>query len=191
VLRPLGEADTRIEHDSISGDTDLVTGPQTLPQLSRHFGHDILVLGLGVHMPAMPAPVHRHIRHGGFRNGCQHLLISQPTADIVDQHRARRNRVGRQLRPHGVDADRHTGRTETLNDWQHPAALLGRRNPQGARSGGLTADVHQVGALRHQGDARRDRQLRLDESATVAERIGGDVEHPHHQRAALVRQSDR
>ncbi len=53
----------------------------------------------------------------------------------------------------------------------------------GERPGGFTADVQDVGAGRHQGPGLGQGRGMVEEAAAVGKGVGGDVEHPHDQRA--------
>ena len=50
-------------------------------------------------------------------------------------------------------------RRQRLDDREHPGQLLGRQRPGGARAGGLAAHVDDVGAVRDELPAVRDRRL--------------------------------
>ena len=80
--------------------------------------------------------------------------------------------------PHGVDADHHAGRGELAHDRGAPAQLLLEGHALSPRSGGLAADIDQVGSLRGKLPAVRDRRLRVEPSATVGERVRSHVEDP-------------
>ena len=62
--------------------------------------------------------------------------------------------------------------------------VLGDRH--GARARRLAADVDQVGAIRHHPTRVIERLRRVEVEAAVRERVGRDVEDPHHERARQV-----
>src|SRR5450756_2884493 len=61
-----------------------------------------------------------------------------------------------------------------------PPAFLGLLHPRRSRSGGLPADVDDVsaGGEHRQTVANRDRGVEV--GVAIGERVGRDVEHPHH-----------
>ena len=79
---------------------------------------------------------------------------------------------------------------QALDHRQHAAQLLLLGQRVGARPGRLAADVDDVRAVGRHPHARLDGAIDVvEEHAAVGERIGGDVEDPHHEgaRAQLER----
>ena len=70
---------------------------------------------------------------------------------------------------------------QRLDHRDHPAQFLGRFGTSRAGTGGLTADVEQVGAFGQQLVAVLDRGGRLEPLATVGEGVRGHVDDAHHQ----------
>jgi hypothetical protein len=54
-----------------------------------------------------------------------------------------------------------------------------------ARPGRFPADVDDGGALHRQGEAMRDRLLRIGEQAAIGEGIGRDVDDAHDERPRI------
>jgi len=75
-----------------------------------------------------------------------------------------------------------------LDHGQHAAQLLAAIHRQGAGPRGLAADVQQVGAFIHHPQRGGDRRLGIEHPAAVGERIGGDVDDTHDERALAERQ---
>ncbi len=75
--------------------------------------------------------------------------------------------------PSGTSS-RMTGRTRSQ--------LLARRHPFGAGAGGLPSDVDDVRAVGDQPQPVGDCSVDVEVRSAVAERIGGDVEHPEDAR---------
>ena len=72
---------------------------------------------------------------------------------------------------------------QRLDDGDDAAQLLGGARPLGTGPGGLATDVEQVGALGDELAAVRDRGLGREPGTAVAERVGGDVDDAHDERA--------
>ena len=91
-----------------------------------------------------------------------------------------------------VDAHRHARLGgQALDHRQHPAQLLVGGHRLGAGPGRLAADVEQVGARGHEGQAVRDRGVGVEEAAAVGERVGRDVHDAHHRGAGPRRPTTR
>src|SRR5690606_14383979 len=68
---------------------------------------------------------------------------------------------------------------ERLYDGHHATQFLVPRHTLRSRTGGLAADVDDVGALRDQVEPVLDGLVRIEPGPAVGEGVGGDVDHAH------------
>ena len=126
--------------------------------------------------------MHGDVPDAGVGDDPEDVRVGQAARDVVDDPGARLDRGGGDLGAHRVDADHRAVGRQGADDRYDARQLLGDQRPGGARSGRLAADVEDVGAVREQLPAVRDRRLDRVVPAAVAERVGGDVDDPHDQR---------
>ena len=178
VADGLAEADAGV-------DPDLARRPSAAAASARstrnapHLGHDVVVAGVGLHGPGVAQHVHRDEpdagpgRRGHVGQVAETSLTSvAPAAMAASATSAWR-----------VSMLTRTSPASASIDGDHPAAFLGRIDGLGAGPGRLAADVDDVGALGDQRPAVGDGRLVVEVPAAVGERVGGDVEHAHHERA--------
>src|SRR5207245_12549 len=114
------------------------------------------------------------VHHGGLPQSGDIVHDGSPGLDCLRGH----------LRLHRVDGKRDIDfggqRTDYPTD---PAPLLIRSH--GIRSGSsrLTAHVDDIGPVFHHLETMTEGLFRIEVAPTVGERIGGDVEDPHHARS--------
>ena len=122
-------------------------------------------------MATHPAPVRAATGH---READTSLMSEAPACD---------GRLGHILLG-GVDGDPDLA-GQRLDDRQDPTQLLVDRHRIGPRPGRFTAHVDHIGPLFDQDPAPGDGPVAVGPQAAVGERVGGDVEDPHHQGALL------
>ena len=113
------------------------------------------------------------------------LGVVPQRGDIVDQAGPGRHRGTHDRGLAGIDRDQHARPGQGLHDGDHASDLLVRRDGGSPGSGGLAADVDDVGAFGVQPKPVRHRSARLDELPAVRKAVRGDVHHPHDQGPAL------
>ena len=133
---------------------------------------------------AVSTPVHENHRHAGLRH--------EREASRGRPDRPRRRSPG--PRPASTAARATSARivsmlTTTPSDARPrpPGRRAAARRPRpialGSRTGGLTADVDEVGTERAPAAAHARRRGRVEELSTVGEGVGSHVQDRHHQRA--------
>ena len=130
-----------VEHQLLRGDPGGDASSTRAISSRADLGDDVAVPRRGVHLAAVPAPVHQHPGHAGLGDQLGHVRVGQPAADVVDEHGAGRERRLGDRGPGGVDAGAHAGGGQLADHREHPAALLLGVDPVGAGPGRLAADV--------------------------------------------------
>src|SRR5665647_1731435 len=174
----LGEAEARVEDQLVTLDTCREERCHPLAQLAGDVGHDIAVL---VGRVARTAVVHRDVDNPGARDQAGHHGIGRARGDVVDDHGAVLEGRLCDRRPGRVDTHDHPGPGEPGHHRDDPVELLLSADPDGPGPGGLTADIDDVRAVGRQCEATRDGPVRAVPLTAVAERVGRDVEDPHHE----------
>src|SRR5215472_9966257 len=153
----LAEAEPGVQHDHRR--VDAFGGHRVDPpgEFVMHFADHVLVDGAGLHVVAVPAPVHDDVGDARLRHQPGHVRVGEPAAHVVDQADSRLKRPFGDLGAHRVHADHHAGPDKLGDDWLDPAQFLLHRYPLRSRPGALAADVHDVGALGDQLKAVLDR----------------------------------
>ena len=182
----LAKPEARVEHDLLLGARPRPATASTRAASSvAHLGHDVVVV-----RPRRPCrrlwPRQCITTYGTPASATtpRHLRVGQPAADVVDQRRPGRDgRLG-DLGPRGVDADRHALRDQLADHRDDPAELLlaaarGRRPAGSTRRRRRRCRRPAATSSRPCAIARR----RIEVAAAVGERVGGDVDHAHHQAA--------
>ena len=147
-----------------------------LPQAPAHLGEQLAP-------GAVPAVVHGHQgdpRRGGQDGG--HPGITAQPPDVVHHGSAGGDRGPGDLGLARVHRDRHRQPPgQGLQQRHHPAQLRGGVHRIGAGPGGLTADVDEVGTLRHQPLGEGHRRGEVAGETVAREGVGCRVDHPHDQ----------
>ena len=160
-------------------------------QLGHHVGDDVVVDRPGLHVGAVPSPVHRDERHAAPRRPPRPSSGSaSPAAHVVDDGRPGRERLGRPPRRASCRPTRRrpaAASAATTGSTRRSSSAT--RRALGTGPGRLAADVEDVGALGDQLAAVLDRRRRLEPLAAVAERVGRDVDDAHDHRQAVARRS--
>ena len=147
-----------------------------LHEEALHVGHDVAVAGMGLHGARRPLHVHGHPpRTAGQRHR------PQRRRDVVHQGGPGAEGGLGHRRLDGVHRHPHV-RRQRLHHGRHPAQLLGLGHGLGPRTARFAAHVHDVGPLAHHGEAVLDGPVGVEVPATVGERVGGHVQHPHDER---------
>src|SRR5690606_36517107 len=141
VLGALGEAEPGVEDDLVLGDALGEHRVDPFGELLTHLGDHVGVDGAAVHVVAVAAPVHHHVRHAGGGDHTGHLGVGQAAAHVVHQGRAGLDRDLGHLGAHRVHAHRDALGDEGADHRLDAADLLLQRHPGGAGAGGLTAHV--------------------------------------------------
>jgi hypothetical protein len=124
--------------------------------------------------------VHEANRALQFDGSLQRAVFAQ-RADIVDHCRPCGNRGAHDGGLAGVDGYGHAdGTDDGFDDRQNPVEFcllgyIGRARPRR-----LAADIDNGGAVTRHGLGLAERGVTADESSAVRERIGRDVQNPHH-----------
>ena len=147
----------------------------------RHVGHDVDRRIGGV------AVVHDDDRHAVARHHARHVGIALQAPHVVDHAGAglRAPRAATCAFMVSIDTGTPSAATAASTGSSRRTSSLERHRRGGAvRTGGFRADIDDVRALRHHAAGMRDGGLRIEKAAAVRERIRGDVEDAHHDRAA-------
>ena len=127
----------------------------------------------------------RAVPHTDLR---QRRLVAEP-ANVIHDRGARIERRLSRRRLVGVDGERDAHlSSQAVDDRHHPPPFLGVVDRIGAGPGRLAANVDDVGAVIDHPQTGVDRGWQVEQSATVRERIGGDVDHAHDERALTQQQ---
>ena len=156
LLKPRPGSSTIIDGSTPSAITASTRRAELVVHLADHVGVD----GPGVHVVAVPAPVHHHVGHARLRHQPGHVRVGESAAHVVDQADPGLERQLGHLGAHRVHADHHPGPDQFGDDRLDPAQLLVGGDPLRARPGRLAADVDDVGALGDQLQAVLDRRPR-------------------------------
>ena len=104
-----------------------------------------------------------------------------PDTSLTTRAPAASAAVATSARMVSTETDRAVG-GERLDDGYDATQLLLDERSGRARPGRLAADVEDVGTVREQLPPVRDRALGVEEQPAVGERVGRDVDDPHHLR---------
>ncbi len=184
MLGVLGEAEARVDDDTVGGDAARQNGLHACVQFVDDLGDDVVVDALHIAARQEAAPVHHDEGGAGRCDDRDHRGVGEAAADVVDQGGAGREGLFGDGSAHGVDGDGDALGGETADDGDDALEFLGLVDAGGAWASGLAADVDQVGALRDQGEAVLDGGGRVEPAAAVGEGVGGHV-HDSHDRAAV------
>ena len=184
VIEALPKADAGVQGQPVGGDPRPQGRLHSLPEAPANLGQRVAVLRGRLHGLRRALAVHQDkgqvkvIPELGDRR--DHLRVSQPAADVIDDSSARFDRAACHLGLGGVhrDGDRAL-RRESLDDGENAPQLLIRGDGGGPGSGGLAAYVQHIRALIDEVEAVLGRPLRSEELTAVREAIGGDVDDPH------------
>src|SRR5690606_16170907 len=168
-----------VQHDHRRVDALLQHCVHPEEQLIAHLADHVLVDGARLHVMAVPPPVHHHVGDASGGDHARHGRVCQAAADVVHQLGPHFEGGLRDLGAHGVDADRNVLCDERLYDGHHATQFLVPRHTLRSRTGGLAADVDDVGALRDQVEPVLDGLVRIEPGPAVGEGVGGDVDHAH------------
>ena len=184
LVEVLAEPDPRIHRDPVGGDPRELGRLDPLAEVLVHLTHDVVVPWSLLHR--LRVALHVHQDEGGLplADHVEHLRIDS-ARDVVHDRGSGVQCRGRHVGLPGVDRD-GDGRMlldEPLDHRPNAAQLLLRRDGLGARAGRLAADVQDVrtvvdhlGRMRHRGGP-------IEEPSAVGERVRGDVQDPHDERA--------
>ena len=159
VARLLGEAQPGVEDHPLARDPGGLDRVEPLAQLAAYGLDDAVgpVVGEVAHPVGVGAPVHRDVGRLAAGDDVEDPRVGEPAGDVVDDLRARRRAPPRRPR-------RASCRPETTAPPAASSRITGTTRssssatsgPGGAGTGGLAADVEDVGALRQQGPAVGD-----------------------------------
>ena len=112
--------------------------------------------------------------------------IALEAPDVVDDRGAGGEGAPRHLRLPGVDGDRRgcAGLGKAGEDGLHPRPFLFGRYDDVAGAARFAADIDDIRPLQGHAQGRRHGRARLVMDAAVRERIGGDVDDAHDERAS-------
>ena len=140
--------------------------------------------------------MHQNHAAASFRAGGGHLRVPEKSAHVVDDLRAclesrpRRRRLVSVYRDHCVgplpaDSFQHGQQPRLLFIRTDSGSLRGASSAARPRSRprALRAQIEKIGPLVQQRERVRHGGFRSKKSAAIAERIRGDVDDAHHQRA--------
>ena len=174
----------------IDGSTPSATTASTRRLSSSRTSADhIAVDGPGVHVVAVAAPVHHHVRHRRLGDQAGHVRVGEAAAHVVDQARSGLQGQFGHARAHRVHADRDPGPGQFGDDRLDPADLLLGGDALRAGPGRFPADVHDVRALGGEVQAVGHGGVGAEPRAAVGKRVRGHVDDAHHQAAILAGQS--
>jgi len=187
LVRGLGEAQPRIPEDLIGPHAGGRQPVGRRLQLGPHLRHHIAIHRQGIHRAAVAPAVHHHIGATGPGHHACHGGIAQTAAaaHVVDpvstgrQGRLRHRGVKGVNRQHGSGM----GGTDRREHRQQPLQLLRRSHLLRSGPGALGPQIKQISPLGQQPPGLRQRLVDAADAAAVTEGIGGEVHHPHHQRA--------
>jgi len=178
----LREADPGIDECVLARHAGGARALERRGELGAHLAHHVAVGRRVVALGRAAAQVHQHRRHAAPGHERRHRGIVTEAAHVVDDVGARVERGLGDRRLRGVDRDRPGAMApERLDHGNDAPALLVLRDGLGTRAGRLAAYVQPVGALLEQPQAVRERGLGALRPAR--ERVGGDVQDAHHERA--------
>ena len=183
--RAFGKPYAGVENDAFPANPRRCRDGNPVAQFTNDVGHDITVDRLVVHRARTSPRVHQHDGGTGVgRHAAEGRLELQP-ADVVDHDRAGRQRGPANGCFVGINRNRdvHTPR-DLVDHRQHTLEFFLGRHRYGAGTGRFAADVDDVGAVGFHAQCRINSARRYGSGLEFRERIGGDVEDSHHQRAA-------
>ena len=186
MLGVLREPEPGVEHQQRGVHAGQHRGVHPRHQLGAHLAEHVLVPAR-----AHPAAPRQCMSTHGTRAEATTAAMpgsASPAGHVVDQRRTRLDRRRSHRRAGGVDAHRHPGRDQVGDHRQHPRGLRLGVDPLRAGSGGLAADVDEIGARRPQLEAVPDGVVVVEEPAAVGERVGRDVEDAQHRAPPELRQ---
>ena len=182
VVDGLAEADAGIEPDSLARDAVRDRMLEALGEKRADVGDDVAVARIALHRARLAEHVHEADVAAALGDERRHPGVAAQRGHVVDERGAGVERSGRHRRLRGVDRQARARAREALEDGHHAAQLLGLADRIGAGAGRLAADVEDRGALLDERPAVCDRGRRVEPSAAVGERVGGDVYDAHHDR---------
>src|SRR2546426_12836174 len=113
------------------------------------------------------------VHHGGLPQSGDIVHDGSPGLDCLRGH----------LGLHRVDGKRYVDFGDQVTDYRtDPAPLFIRSHRIRSGSSRLTAHVEDIGPVFHHLEPMAEGLIRIEVAPTVGERIGGDVEDPHHPR---------
>ena len=179
----LAEADAWVEHDRLTRDAGLGRDLERVREERADIGHDI-------HRRFGPvAVVHDDHRYAGLGDHPRHQRLALQAPHVIDDGgTARQCPAAATSRLDGVDRDRHAEMDDRRQDRRQPRQLLfqgDRLRPDiGPRRFG--ADVDDVGAFVDHLLGMLEGASRIGKLAAVGERVRGDVEDAHDDRAVFA-----
>src|SRR5664280_1557982 len=124
--------------------------------------------------------MHHDVRHAGGRDQRRHRWVDDAATDVVHHPSPDGQRRLGDGGPGGVDAHHGIRPGQCPDDRLDPPAFLGLVHPRRSRSGGLPADVDDVSAGGEHRQTVANRGRGVEVGVAIGERVGRDVEHPHH-----------
>ena len=183
----LVEAEPRVEHNAVRCDARRDGTRGTFGERVTHLDHNVAVFGAamcGIRHPSPVADDHASVVLARKpSDGLEHLIVVQPAGDVVDVVGAGTHRSPRCRGVQGIDRNGDALCAQRLDDRQDAALFFFEGHGRSPRPRRLTADVDDVGPLPHQFARPCDCDLGVEILATIAERVRGDVEHAHDERA--------
>ena len=176
----LGEPDPRVEDDAFGRDARGQGGVAAGCKFRGHVGDDVGVVGVLLHDLGVAAPVHGDVVDAEVRDRTQHAGVGEPTGDVVDDPGPRRDRGPGDGGAHGVHGAGDAVGRQGRDHRDHARHFLRLGDPRGPGTGGFAPDVDDPRPLGCQEPAVGDGGLGVVVPPTVGERVGGDVEHTHH-----------
>ncbi len=179
MLKTFAEADTRVDHQTIFGNTGRQACLHTLEQEVAHFRNDVTIARIGLHRSRLT--LHVHQTDGRLRLGSSLDCARLPQRTyVVDHAGAGANSSGHHGGFAGVDRERSLrAGCERLDDGHYAADFFFGIDTLRPRPRRLAADVDQAGALLDHAQRMRDGRFAVCEAAAIREGIGRDIEHAH------------
>ena len=150
----------------------------------------VVVSRLVLHRPGRALHVHDHHPGRRFDAHLGHSRFPQP-ADVVDDLRPGADGRSRHPRLRRIDRDDGPFGDEGRDDGHDAPALFGFVHRVGSRAGGLTTDVHDVGAGIDKLHAVGNGCFGRREGATIRKRVRSHVDDPHEERVVFVGEAAR
>lgn len=191
LLRRLGEAESRVQHDAPSAHTRGLGGCDTLEKLARDSSDDSFrILGHSGHGGGRAAHVHQADGRSEPGRRGQHVWVEHAGRHVVDDVGSGIDSGLGDVRAVRVDADGDAGALghgpDELDGGKDPRRLFFAGDLARSGSGGLAAHVEDGGTAGNSGlDSRCE--VGLVVGAAVREGVGRDVEDGHDARRARRR----
>ena len=182
LLQGLGKAEARI--DPYILDAEAVEPVEALGEVKGDVGNDIVVVAVGLHDSGEAAGVHHDIGDLRIGDKVEHIGVELTGTDVVDHVGTGLDGATSGEGKTGVDGD--DGRRESLTEGGHGSCETGSldvgRKHNGAGTRRDDAHIEDVGTPTEKQAGLTHHGMRVEETATVEERIGGDIEDAHHRR---------